>query len=209
MTRESDRLVVITRAVTAAEFSTIDSRATAICLSDSVAAVSPALFQQTLHRRALLISTASGDVRPPGVALGLFADVSLLGSASVLDLGRNTEWWGVIAAGIHLRIGAGSEALLFSNKTNLDAGSAIGAGLCESVVAGAHDSLQWCQQWIGGRSLLALQSAASLLRRKGGDVTERAEFARLFASGEPQLGLNRFLNREAVDFRRSLMVEMV
>jgi len=42
---------------------------------------------------------------------------------------------------------------------------------------------------------VALDAAANLIRRRGGDVLERAEFARLFAAGEPQRGLAAFLNR--------------
>jgi len=56
-------------------------------------------------------------------------------------------------------------------------------------------------RWIGSRSLLALDSAAMLLRHRGGDALERAEFARLFAIGEPQEGLAAFLEKRAPRFR--------
>lgn len=45
------------------------------------------------------------------------------------------------------------------------------------------------------RSAIAAESAAMLVGARGGDALERAEFARLFAIGEPQKGLRAFLLR--------------
>jgi len=45
------------------------------------------------------------------------------------------------------------------------------------------------------RSAIARQSAEMLVNARGGDALERAEFARLFAIGEPQKGLRAFLDR--------------
>ncbi len=45
------------------------------------------------------------------------------------------------------------------------------------------------------RSAAALESARMLVNARGGDALERAEFARLFAMGEPQTGLRAFLAR--------------
>ena len=45
------------------------------------------------------------------------------------------------------------------------------------------------------QSSLAAESAAMLVDARGGDALERAEFARLFAIGEPQKGLRAFLDR--------------
>ena len=45
------------------------------------------------------------------------------------------------------------------------------------------------------RSAAALESARMLVGARGGDALERAEFARLFAMGEPQKGLRAFLAR--------------
>lgn len=50
-------------------------------------------------------------------------------------------------------------------------------------------------EWIGSRSAIALDSASSLISQRGGDALERAEFARLFATGEPQRGLTAFLEK--------------
>jgi hypothetical protein len=60
-----------------------------------------------------------------------------------------------------------------------------------------HDAEAWCANWLKGRSVLALDSAATLIRSRGGDRLERAEFARLFATGEPQTGLGAFLAKKS------------
>jgi hypothetical protein len=39
-----------------------------------------------------------------------------------------------------------------------------------------------------------------LIRSRGGDRLERAEFARLFALGEPQKGLGAFLAKKPASF---------
>jgi len=54
---------------------------------------------------------------------------------------------------------------------------------------------------LGTRSNLALDVAAELLPRRGGDALERAAFALLFAAGEPQEGLAAFLEKRAPRFR--------
>jgi hypothetical protein len=53
---------------------------------------------------------------------------------------------------------------------------------------------------LGTRSKLALDVAAELLSRRGGDELERAAFALLFAAGEPQEGLAAFLEKRAPRF---------
>lgn len=57
------------------------------------------------------------------------------------------------------------------------------------------DSVDEAHRWTEGRSGDALDVAAALIRRRGGDVLERAEFARLFAAGVPQVGLDAFLKK--------------
>ncbi|MGZ7042115.1 MAG: hypothetical protein ACXVH7_10030, partial [Thermoanaerobaculia bacterium] len=59
---------------------------------------------------------------------------------------------------------------------------------------------QWLEEWMRGRSGLAIDSAAALIRRRGGDPLERAEFARMFAIGEPQVGLSAFLAKRKPEF---------
>lgn len=67
--------------------------------------------------------------------------------------------------------------------------------VADALVPSGADPLEWAAGWLGGRSALALDSAAALIRRRGGDPLERAEFARLFAAGEPQRGLAAFLGK--------------
>jgi hypothetical protein len=50
------------------------------------------------------------------------------------------------------------------------------------------------------KSTIALDSAAMLIDRRGGDALERAEFARLFATGTPQEGLTAFLEKRQPRF---------
>ena len=51
------------------------------------------------------------------------------------------------------------------------------------------------------RSEIAAASAAMLIEHRGGDALERAEFARLFATGEPAEGLRAFLEKRLPRFR--------
>jgi enoyl-CoA hydratase/carnithine racemase len=59
----------------------------------------------------------------------------------------------------------------------------------------------------GSGSALARESAAVLIGHRGGDALERAEFARLFAIGEPQEGLRAFLEKRRPSFRGMLVAE--
>ena len=52
----------------------------------------------------------------------------------------------------------------------------------------------------GSGSAIARESAKTLLENRGGDALERAEFARLFAIGEPQEGLTAFLEKRKPRF---------
>jgi hypothetical protein len=65
-------------------------------------------------------------------------------------------------------------------------------GLCDEVGKG--------EAWLGVRSTEALDAAAMMIARRGGDVLERAEFARLFATGTPQEGLAAFLEKRRPRF---------
>jgi enoyl-CoA hydratase/carnithine racemase len=67
--------------------------------------------------------------------------------------------------------------------------------LADVLVPAGADPVEWFAGWIGGRSTRALDAAAALIRGRGGDVTERFAFARLFAAGEPREGLAAFLEK--------------
>src|SRR5580765_5595939 len=112
----------------------------------------------------------------------LYADVLLASPSARLVLTR--DCWG----GIVWRIGARAYALHVSGLTELDAHTALDWGIVDAITDDADS-------WLGARSLLALQSGASLIARRGGDPLERAEFARLFATGQPQEGLRAFLEK--------------
>ena len=121
----------------------------------------------------------------------LFADVLLAAPEARLPLGPDAEVWG----GIVWRIGARAYRLYLTGSRELDAGAAGSWGIVDGI---ASDP----EVWRAGRSEEALGSAAALIRRRGGDPIERAEFARLFASGEPQEGLRAFLEKRKPQFGR-------
>ena len=70
------------------------------------------------------------------------------------------------------------------------------------VADGIIPSVDVAHRWTEGRSTRALDVAAALIRRRGGDVLERVEFARLFAAGVPQIGLEAFLRKRAPAWTR-------
>lgn len=138
-------------------------------------------LEDLLERTDLTVAFGDGDVRGLAAAALLFADYAVLqhGASLVIDtphawaaavwrLGRKTLSWQVN--------GANAEDIV-DEMTETDPRS-------------------WVEQWMRHRSVLALDSAAMLIRSQGGDRLERAEFARLFASGEPQKGLGAFLAKE-------------
>jgi enoyl-CoA hydratase/carnithine racemase len=120
-------------------------------------------------------------------AEALFGDVLLAAPDDRLLLNRDT--WG----GIVWRIGARAYALYLTGATELDAAAAYEWGIVDAITDDP-------EAWLGRRSTLALASAASLIARRGGDALERAEFARLFAAGEPQEGLRAFLEKRQARF---------
>ena len=114
----------------------------------------------------------------------LFADVLLVGDDAQLALDTST-WPGVV-----WRIGHEALALHFEGITSLDARAMLERGVADGRIA----------DWVEGRSELALDAAAMLIRNRGGDPLERAEFARLFAAGLPQEGLRAFLEKRKPRF---------
>jgi enoyl-CoA hydratase/carnithine racemase len=86
----------------------------------------------------------------------------------------------------------------------LTAEDAVREGLADALVPSGADPVEWLAGWIGGRSTLALDEAAALIRGRGGDVTERFAFARLFATGEPQEGLAAFLEKRRPNWNREM-----
>lgn len=91
------------------------------------------------------------------------------------------------------RIGAGALRLHIEGRTRLTGEEAAKLGLTDEIPP-AGDR----------RSAIAAASAAMLVQARGGDALERAEFARLFAIGEPQEGLRAFLEKRKPAFGMSV-----
>ena len=135
-------------------------------------------LEDLLGRRDLVVAFGAGEVRGLAAAALLFADYAVLqsGSALLIDVPE-------AHAAVAWRLGR--KAL----KWHLD-GARAEEVVDEIATAGPG---VWLEEWTRHRSVMALDSAALLIRSRGGDSLERAEFARLFAAGEPQKGLGAFL----------------
>ena len=116
----------------------------------------------------------------------LFADYLALAEGANLTLDHPHAWAGAI-----WRIGGRAWRLHLSGRSTFTAEEARVEGLCDEV--GDEPSM-------AHRSALAADAAAELIARRGGDALERAEFARLFAAGEPQEGLAAFLEKRRPRF---------
>ena len=116
------------------------------------------------------IVIGEGELRGDELADALYADYFVMKPGATLVVDTPRAWAAVV-----WRIGR--RALLLRGEER--------HALCDAVDV----------EWIDSRSALALDSASELIRRRGGDALERAEFARLFATGEPQRGLTAFLEK--------------
>lgn len=139
-------------------------------------------LDELLQRRELVIAFGEGEIGDLAAAAVLFADYAVLrrGAAVVLD---TPEAW----AGAVWRLGRGAYRWSLRGGASED--------LVDEVTD--QDATTWLGNWRRNRSVLALDSAAALIRSRGGDRLERAEFARLFAVGEPQQGLGAFLAKKS------------
>lgn len=129
----------------------------------------------------------AGELRGDAAAELLFAPAAVAHPEAVLILDTPRAW-----AGALFRLGRSALAL-YLTRERFDAEAALAVGLIDGVAIGV-------EEWLGGRSALAAESAATLLCARGGDALERAEFARLFAVGEPQRGLEAFLAKRRPRF---------
>jgi hypothetical protein len=201
------RLYIVRGGLDVRSFERIDRDATAILISsESLALVSAAVADRVTMRRSMVMTAGAGAIAAAPLELALAADWFAAAEDSVLDFSALT---GALAAGLILRSGARARPLLLGSRRSLPAEEALRRGICDSLVPRGEDSVKWLQAWLGTRSLTALASAAALVRRRGGDATERAEFARLFAESTPQRGLARFLAKKPLDFSDRLIVETI
>ena len=134
-----------------------------------------------LERREAVVAFGDGELRGLPAAALLFADYAVLRRGATLILDAPEGWAGAVWR-------AGRRALLSKAEELVDEITDL-------------DADAWRASWLRGRSVLALDTAAVLIRSRGGDTLERAEFARLFAIGEPQTGLAAFLARQQPRFR--------
>ncbi len=142
-------------------------------------------LEDLLGRRDAVVAMGEGSLAGIAAAALLFADYSVLREGATVELDTAEAW-----AAASWRLGRAALRLHLSGRTNFTASD----GLCDESTT--LDPQAWFEQWMRGRSALALDSAAMLIRSRGGDALERAEFARLFAIGEPQKGLGAFLARK-------------
>ncbi|HEX7707016.1 MAG TPA: hypothetical protein VF701_11220 [Thermoanaerobaculia bacterium] len=153
--------------------------------------IDPVALEALLERSDLVVAAGAGELRGLSAAALLFAGYSVLDESASLIIDTPEAW-----AGATWRINR--RALRFLGRPPLSSVDALSAGLCDEVIEG--DPGVWLERWKADRSELALDSAALLISRRGGDRLERAEFARLFAIGEPQRGLEAFLARRKPTF---------
>jgi len=134
------------------------------------------------ERRELVVAFGEGQVSGVAAAALLFADYAILRSDASLVIDTAAAW-----AGAAWRVGRGAYRLCLGQGTT--------AELVDEVTD--QDAEEWLGNWTRNRSVLALDAAAVLIRSRGGDRLERAEFARLFATGEPREGLGAFLAKKS------------
>ncbi len=136
------------------------------------------MLEELCESRELVVAYGEGPVSGPAAAALLFSDYAVLHVSAALAVDTREAW---AAAGWRL------------GRTTLR--WALDGARQEQVVdeITAADPERWLEEWMRHRSVMALDSAALLIRSRGGDRLERAEFARLFAAGEPQKGLGAFL----------------
>ena len=132
-----------------------------------------------LARREMVVAVADGEI----TAAALLADWLVAGADARLAIAGD----GALLGALVWRVG--SAALRF-----YACGGDV-EDVADALVPPGEDSVEWTRGWLAGRSALALDAAAALIRGRGGDDLERAEFARLFAIGEPQIGLAAFRAR--------------
>lgn len=147
-------------------------------------------LEDLFERSEMIVAAGAGEVRGLAAAALLYADYAVLDLGASLHLDEEAVW-----ASAAWRIGRKALLLCIDERTTLDANNAKQQGLCDEVIEG--DAQAWFERWMQGRSAVALDSAAALIRHRGGDALERAEFARLFAIGAPQQGLRAFLSRRS------------
>jgi hypothetical protein len=146
-----------------------------------VARASELDLRRVLSRDEAIVAVGEGDLRGDPLACALLSDYLVLASDTLLTLDTPRAWSGAV-----WRMGRAALGLCVVPAI-------LPAMIADALVPAGRDPLQWTIEWVGTRSAIALDAAANLIRLRGGDVLERAEFARLFAAGVPQKGLAAWL----------------
>jgi acetyl-CoA carboxylase alpha subunit len=203
----SQRLVLIRHRIDPSLWEELDRSTVAVaCGHTALAEATEALLDRMAERRCLLVVWGAGEMSGPSLAAALISDVFAVEEGAHADFSDPGPH---AMAGILWRIGRRAIPLLVTNRGAIDGGTMVEEGIADAVVPEDTDPMEWIRSWIGGRSLAALQSAARLVRGAGGDEVERAEFARLFATGIPQGGMKAFLKRRPAGFEDEWTVEMI
>jgi len=140
--------------------------------------LTPRALEDLLGRTDMVVAYADGGVCGLAAAALLFADYAVLHENATLTVDTPEAW-----AAVAWRLGRRTIAWA--------AGGQKQSEVVDELTAKPPDA--WREEWTRHRSVIALDAAAALIRSRGGDSLERAEFARLFAIGEPQKGLGAFL----------------
>ncbi len=135
-------------------------------------------LEELLGRRELVVAFGDGEVTGPAAAALLFADYAVLREGARVSVDVAEAW-----AAVAWRLGSKAIRWIVDGQKPEE--------LVDEVTEKEADV--WREEWMRHRSVIALDAAAPLIRGRGGDSLERAEFARLFAAGEPQKGLGAFL----------------
>jgi len=151
-----------------------------------IVACAPELdLRRVLSRDEAIIAVGEGELRGDALACALHSDYLVLAGDTRITFDTPAAWSGAVRR-------MGRKALMFCVAPAI-----LPAMIADALVPAGRDPLQWTIEWVGTRSAIALDAAANLIRRnggpQGGNVLERAEFARLFAAGEPQKGLAAWL----------------
>ncbi|MGN6185729.1 MAG: hypothetical protein ACTHQM_19000 [Thermoanaerobaculia bacterium] len=128
--------------------------------------------------RELVVAYGAGAIGGNAAAALLFSDYIVLHDDATLNV-ETPEAWAAVA----WRLGRRALAWAVNGEEPNE--------IIDERTSKSPQS--WLAEWMRHRSVMALDSAALLIRARGGDRLERAEFARLFAIGEPQHGLGAFL----------------
>jgi hypothetical protein len=160
---------------------------------DALRAIDARALADLIDRRDFVLAIGDGEVSSLSAAAFLSADYAILGASATLQLDSPQAWGAAV-----WRIGREALALYLHTEAGvvLTANEARDYGLCDGV----GDDMGDARDWLRGRSEIALDVGASLIRNRGGDALERAEFARLFAAGVPQEGLRAFLEKRRPSF---------